>query len=410
MTLILSGTDGLSDVDGSAATPAIRGTDANTGIFFGADIIGFAEGGAEVARFNADAQFVAAAGTASLPVITTTGDVNTGIFFPAADTIAFTEGGVESMRIDSSGNLGLGVTPSAWANYSAFQIGAQSSLVGNASFAILSQNWRFDGSDKYIATAAASQYYQGSGAHVWRTAASGTAGNTISFTQAMTLDSSGRLLVGTTDTTGVAGNGVKIKSNAIGSTSSVALTLEGTGGDFYALKCANVDMSLGSISSGGSPYWTFGSSTQTALLLFPTGVVRMPVVYGNTVTTPRNVFIDSSGTLGGISSVRASKSNITPITDSAWLYQVSPVTFNYRKRDEDGNYLDEVESETQYGLIAEDVEEVRPEFCIYVEKDGQQVLQGVHYDRMISPLIKAIQEQQALITTLTDRITALENK
>jgi hypothetical protein len=105
MTLILSGTDGLSDIDGSAATPAIRGTDANTGIFFGTDIIGFSEGGAEVARFNADAQFVAAAGTASLPVITTTGDVNTGIFFPAADTIAFSEGGVEAMRIDSSANL-----------------------------------------------------------------------------------------------------------------------------------------------------------------------------------------------------------------------------------------------------------------------------------------------------------------
>jgi len=105
MSLILSGTDGLSDIDGSAATPAIRGTDANTGIFFGADIIGFAEGGAEVARFNADAQFVAAAGTALLPVITTTGDVNTGMWFPAADTIAFSEGGVEAMRLDSSGNL-----------------------------------------------------------------------------------------------------------------------------------------------------------------------------------------------------------------------------------------------------------------------------------------------------------------
>ena len=105
MSLILSGTDGLSDIDGSAATPAIRGTDANTGIFFGTDIIGFAEGGAEVARFNADSQFVAAAGTALLPVITTTGDVNTGIFFPAADTIAFSEGGAESMRLDSSANL-----------------------------------------------------------------------------------------------------------------------------------------------------------------------------------------------------------------------------------------------------------------------------------------------------------------
>jgi hypothetical protein len=53
MTLILSGTDGLSDVDGSAATPAIRGTDANTGIFFpAADTIAFAEGGAEIARFD----------------------------------------------------------------------------------------------------------------------------------------------------------------------------------------------------------------------------------------------------------------------------------------------------------------------------------------------------------------------
>jgi hypothetical protein len=50
------------------------------------------------------------AGTVSLPAITTTGDTNTGIFFPAADTIAFTEGGVESMRINSSGQMGIGTT------------------------------------------------------------------------------------------------------------------------------------------------------------------------------------------------------------------------------------------------------------------------------------------------------------
>jgi hypothetical protein len=53
MSLILSGTDGLSDVDGSASTPAIRGTDANTGIFFpAADTIAFAEGGTEVMRID----------------------------------------------------------------------------------------------------------------------------------------------------------------------------------------------------------------------------------------------------------------------------------------------------------------------------------------------------------------------
>lgn len=58
MTLILSGTDGLSDIDGSASTPAIRGTDANTGIFFpAADTIAFAEGGAEVARFDSSGNF-----------------------------------------------------------------------------------------------------------------------------------------------------------------------------------------------------------------------------------------------------------------------------------------------------------------------------------------------------------------
>ena len=72
MTLILSGTNGVSDIDGSAATPAIRGTDANT-----------------------------------------------GIFFPAADTIAFSEGGVEVMRLDSSANLqfnsGYGSVATAYA-------------------------------------------------------------------------------------------------------------------------------------------------------------------------------------------------------------------------------------------------------------------------------------------------------
>jgi hypothetical protein len=50
------------------------------------------------------------AGTAALPAITTTGNTNTGIFFPAADTIAFAEGGAESMRLDSSGNVSIGST------------------------------------------------------------------------------------------------------------------------------------------------------------------------------------------------------------------------------------------------------------------------------------------------------------
>jgi len=69
MTLILSGTDGLSDIDGSAATPAIRGTDSNTGIYFpGADRIGFAEGGVQVGEFDASGNFLMNSGYGSAAV------------------------------------------------------------------------------------------------------------------------------------------------------------------------------------------------------------------------------------------------------------------------------------------------------------------------------------------------------
>ena len=66
MPVIIDGTNGISGVDGSASTPAVQGTDTNT-----------------------------------------------GMFFPAADTIAFAEGGTEVMRIDSSGNLRVGSSSTA---------------------------------------------------------------------------------------------------------------------------------------------------------------------------------------------------------------------------------------------------------------------------------------------------------
>jgi trimeric autotransporter adhesin len=70
------------------------------------------------------------AGTVSAPSISTTGDTNTGIYFPAADTIAFTEGGVEAMRIDSSGNVGIGTSSPT----EKLTVSGNASLSGNLTF------------------------------------------------------------------------------------------------------------------------------------------------------------------------------------------------------------------------------------------------------------------------------------
>lgn len=130
------------------------------------------------------------------------GDTNTSIRFPAADTVTVETSGAERLRVDSSGNLGLGVTPSAWSR-KALQIGdAAAAYVANGSggATVIATNMFFDGANKYATTAAAARYSVGTGTHEWYTAPSGTAGNAITFTQAMTLDANGDLAIGSTDT------------------------------------------------------------------------------------------------------------------------------------------------------------------------------------------------------------------
>jgi hypothetical protein len=123
-----------------------------------------------------------------------------------SNSLRFTNAGdiADIMELTNSGSLGLGVTPSAWGGSSkAFQIGARMSVYNDGfNNALFGNNTYYNGSDNYyINTAAAGRFYlENTGAFLWQQAPSGTAGNPITFTTAMTLNASGNLGLGTTDT------------------------------------------------------------------------------------------------------------------------------------------------------------------------------------------------------------------
>ena len=136
---------------------------------------------------------------------------------------------VRNMVLDGSGNLGLGVTPSAWENgRRVFQMSSLAYIMGSGTSLEFLANAYYNGTNWiYNSNGAASHYAMSSGVHAWYTAASGTAGNTISFTQAMTLTALGELLVGGTSPTGsgklcVAYDGNSFNGLALNDTASVS--------------------------------------------------------------------------------------------------------------------------------------------------------------------------------------------
>lgn len=134
------------------------------------------------------------------------------------------EDGTERFVIANGGNVGIGVTPSAWATaggYRALQVGGVGIYGRNTASneLVLSSNCYFDTTDsrwEYITTAAATRYDQQYGVHQWFSAPSGTANNPISFGDAkMTLDASGNLLVGTTGTVVSSDSRFRVSATAV---------------------------------------------------------------------------------------------------------------------------------------------------------------------------------------------------
>jgi hypothetical protein len=280
----------------------------------------------------------------------------------------------EAARIDSSGNLGLGVTPSAWSTGKAFQFGVYGvAYDNNVGFVTIGSNFYYNAGDKYKATDVASKYVQGAGTHAWYTAPSGTAGNAITFTQAMTLDASGNLLVGTTSNP----NTARIYAR------------------YDTLTTQPLINSATIVAASTSWNHFVGQSGN-----------------GSSITT-NNIFIRGNGNIenannsyGAISDVKL-KENIvdaTPKLDK--LLQVRVVNYNL---------IGEPDNK-QLGVVAQELEQVFPAMVSEsadIDADGNDLgttTKSVKYSVFVPMLIKAMQEQQALIESLTARLNALENK
>ena len=281
------------------------------------------------------------------------GQIAGSLYWMTADT--------ERMRLDVSGNLGLGVTPSAWAaGFKALQISANTALwsgTGTTGPTYLSNNVIFDGARKYINTSAATEYQQAAGVHYWLTAPSGTAGNAISFTQAMTLDASGNLLVGAT-TAGAGNSRVYINGN-------------GTNPAFKAL----ANTSTTSVYAG---IFRHESTTDGAYIQFVTD--------GN-VETGR--IFDSGGTMQYASSSDARlKKNVQPLHNGlSSVLAMKPCTYDIRRG--------ETVTISSAGLIAQEVFEVYP-YAVGVGGDNENTNPwSVDYGKLTPLLIKAIQELKA---------------
>jgi len=301
MSLILSGTDGLSDVDGTAATPAIRGTDANT-----------------------------------------------GIFFPAADTIAFSEGGVESMRIDSSGNVGIGLTSSG----NKFEVSGSGLFTGAVT----------------TNTTGTHISYQSSNSQIGAWGPDASTNGTLIFYSARSNGSNGleRMRIDS-------GGGVRIAmenyANAPSSTN-------------YGVEINNTNAS--------STFFGQGTGTESQ------------ITFGNRNGVRGSIQTNSTNTLYNTTSDYRLKENVMPMTYAlAKVSQLKPSTYTWKVDGSDGQ-----------GFIAHELQAVIPDAVTgekdAVDEKGEPKYQMVDTSFLVATLTAAIQELNAKVDAQAVRIAELE--
>ncbi len=124
--------------------------------------------------------------------------------------------------------------------------------------------------------------------------------------------------------------------------------------------------------------------------------VNMPTVYNHTSTGGTTLYINSAGKLGRLTSSIKYKENVFDLESINWLFNLRPVTFNYKN---------DVKKELMYGLIAEEVDQINPHIVTYGPDSKPD---GLMYERLVVPMLKAIQEQKQENQQLKSEIEILK--
>ena len=348
MTIQINGTSGISGVDGSAGTPALQGSDTNTGISFGTDTVNINTGGTTRATVDSSGRLLVGTSSALGSVAKlaeVNGNANISRF--ANDAFAHQLGFVKS-RGASPGTI--------------VQNGDELGIV----------NWYADdGTDTATAAAQIAAYVDGtpgSNDMPGRLVFSTTADGASSPTERMRIINSGAVLVNDTALRDFTGQSFQVSGYSM----------------FYQT----------SSTTSASVFTHTGSSTQTVCSFRQ----------GNPAATVGSITVSGgTSTAYNTSSDYRLKENITAVTDSiARLLQLKPSRFNFIA-DPD---------RTVDGFIAHEVQSVVPEAITgekdAVDDEGNPIYQGIDQSKLVPLLTAALQEAIAKIESLETRLTALE--
>ena len=338
----------------------VYNSNASSNVFAGIELGGAGPSNDGLAGLNA---VVTSAGSAALT-------------FYTRDSNTFSE----KMRINSGGQVGIGVTPSAWGVVTGLQVlnANVSSVGGNTNNSNFGSNFYFDGTNfRYIGTSFATNLKQLNGGFEFYTAPSGTAGNAITFTTAMTITSGGSV--------GIGANGSAGKLDVNSSTNSYPV--------------------LYGYNSSSVPY-------------------GVRIIYNTTPNNTDNWFIYADDSTSPRFSVRSNggiynfQGNNTNLSDERMKKDIIPLESYWDKFKTleivKFKYKDQTHDDFNIGVIAQQVEEVAPEFVDVdgwgkIPEDGIP-LKSIYTADLYHTAIKVLQEAMAKIETLEAQNDALQSR